>query len=838
MLAAATGRDDVVFGAAVAGRPTAVPEVESIIGMFLNTVPVRVSFDPREPVLDLLRRVQDERVALMPYEHLGLGELQRESGHRRLFDTLFVLRDAGGEERMAAFTRGNGIVDVTGVDATHYPLTLIVTQGARLRVTLSYRPDAFGPDEAAALLERYTAVLERLVDGLAERTGALDLLLPDERRSLGAEWEATRRPLPRATVAELLAEQAARTPQETALVFGAERLTYAELDARINRMARLLLARGAAPERVVALALPRSADMVVALFAVLQTGAAYLPLDLEYPAERLRFMLEDTAPACVVTTGAVAAALPDTGVPRILLDDAATAAALAALPYGAPADDERPAFARDLPHRLEHPAYVIFTSGSTGRPKGVVTPYRGLTNMQFNHREAIFEPAIAAAGGRRLRIAHTVSFAFDMSWEELLWLVEGHEVHVCAENLRRDAEALAAYCDRERVDVVNVTPTYAHHLIEEGLLDGHRPPLVLLGGEAVSETVWSTLRDTPGTFGYNLYGPTEYTINTLGASTGDSPTSTVGRPIWNTRAYVLDSALRPVPPGTPGELYISGVGLARGYHRRPGLTAASFVVDPFCDEPGARMYRTGDLVRRRPDGNLDFLGRTDDQVKIRGYRVELGEVGASLEDHPLVSHAAVVADGSGPGGVKRLVGYVVPQGVQDHTARNPRGAVTAGASEELVTALREALKAGCRATWSQPRSWWWSGCRSPSTASWTYGRCPGPPSPPRAAAARRARRRSRSCAGSSPNCSAWSGPASTTTSSTWAGTPCWPPGWSAGPAPRSAPSWPSGTCSRPRPSPSWRPGSPRPAPYGARPWNPRPSGPPNPRCRRPSSACG
>ncbi|MBG0830163.1 amino acid adenylation domain-containing protein [Planomonospora sp. ID67723] len=685
MLAATVGRDDVVFGAAVAGRPVAVPEVESIIGMFLNTVPVRISFDPRESVLDLLRRVQDERVALMPYEHLGLGELQRESGHRRLFDTLFVLRDADGEDRMTAFTRRNGIVDVAGIDATHYPLTLIVTQGARLRVTLSYRPDVFGPEEAAALLERYTAVLERLVDGLPERTGALDLLLPGERRSLGAEWDATRRPLPPATVAELLAEQAARTPEEVALVFGAERLTYAELDARINRMTRLLLAHGAAPERVVALALPRSADMVVALFAVLQTGAAYLPLDLEYPAERLEFMLEDTAPACVVTTTAVAATLPDTGVVRVLLDDPVTAAALAALPSGTLSDGERPAFARDLPHRLEHPAYVIFTSGSTGRPKGVVTPYRGLTNMQFNHREAIFEPAIAAAGGRRLRIAHTVSFAFDMSWEELLWLVEGHEVHVCDENLRRDAEALVAYCDRERVDVVNVTPTYAHHLIEEGLLDGHRPPLVLLGGEAVSETVWSTLRDTPGTFGYNLYGPTEYTINTLGASTDDSPTSTVGRPIWNTRAYVLDSALRPVPPGTPGELYIGGVGLARGYHRRPGLTAASFVADPFCGEPGMRMYRTGDLVRRRPDGNLDFLGRTDDQVKIRGYRVELGEIGAALEDHPLVSHAAVVADGSGPGGAKRLVGYVVPQ--DERALGDPSEA------EELVTALRESLKA-------------------------------------------------------------------------------------------------------------------------------------------------
>ncbi|WP_431896076.1 amino acid adenylation domain-containing protein [Nonomuraea sp. bgisy101] len=646
VLTATVGRDDVVFGAAVAGRPVAVAEVESIVGMFLNTVPVRIAFDPRESVLELAGRMQDERVALMPYEHVGLGELQRESGHRRLFDTLFVLREAGGEERMAEFTGRHGIVNVTAVDATHYPLTLIVTQGARLRVTLSYRPDVFGGQEAGRVVDRFAAVLARMVAAPHAPVGTMDLLLEGERGEADPP-----RPLPRATVAELLAEQAARTPAEVALVFGEERLTYAELDARINRMARLLIEYGAAPERVVALALPRSADMVVALFAVLQTGAAYLPLDLEYPAERLSFMLEDTSPACVVTTGSVA--LPETGVPRLVLDDPATSARLAELPRGELTDAERPRFARDLPHRLEHPAYVIFTSGSTGRPKGVVTPYRGLTNMQFNHREAIFEPAIAAGGGRRLRIAHTVSFAFDMSWEELLWLVEGHEVHVCDEHLRRDAEALVAYCDRERVDVVNVTPTYAHHLIEQGLLEGHRPPLVLLGGEAVSETVWSALRDTEGTFGYNLYGPTEYTINTLGASTDDSATPTVGRPIWNTRAYVLDSALRPVPPGTPGELYITGVGLARGYHRRPALTAAAFVADPF-GVPGARMYRTGDLVRQRPDGALDFLGRTDDQVKIRGYRVEPSEVAAALEEHPLVSHAAVVADGG-----RRLLGYVV-----------------------------------------------------------------------------------------------------------------------------------------------------------------------------------
>ncbi|MGW2204945.1 amino acid adenylation domain-containing protein [Streptomyces sp. NPDC001774] len=692
VLSAMTGRGDVAFGTAVAGRPADVPDVAGIIGMFLNTIPARVAFAPDEPLLDLLRRMQSERASVMPYEYVGLGTLQQETGHRRLFDTLFVLRSADGEDRAAELRQRHGITDVSNVDGTHFPLTLIVTPETRLRVTLAARPDLFDTEAAHTILGRFTTVLERLGEILARpdpvtaRTVGVDLLLDSEHAALAAELAGSREPVPNETIADMLTAQVARTPDAVALVFGERALTYAELDAHVNRIARLLLARGAGPEKVVALALPRSIDMVAALFAVLRTGAAYLPLDLDHPADRLRLMVEDTGPLCLVTTTAVAPALrgPEGAVaPELPLDDETVAAELAALPGGEITDAERPAFAHDVEDRLEHPAYVIYTSGSTGRPKGVVTPYRGLTNMQLNHQKEIFDPAIASAGGRRLRIAHTVSFAFDMSWEELLWLVEGHEVHVCDEELRRDAEALVAYCDRHRVDVVNVTPTYAQLLIEEGLLDHdeaagkHRPALVLLGGEAVSDTVWSTLRRTEGTYGYNLYGPTEYTINTLGGSTTDSATSTVGMPIRNTRAHVLDAMLRPVPPGCPGELYIAGTGLARGYHDRPGLTAERFVADPF-GEPGERMYRTGDLVRQRPDGLLDFLGRTDDQVKIRGYRIELGEISTALSSHPGVAHAAVVVNEST--GTKRLVGYFAPE---DGT--------TPG--EELLQRLRDHLKA-------------------------------------------------------------------------------------------------------------------------------------------------
>ena len=647
VLSNAIGRSDVVFGAAVAGRPTGVPNVETTIGLFLNTVPTRIALDPSEPALDLLNRIQADRAATMPYEYLGLSTLQQDSGHRQLFDTLFVLRAADGDERLAEFRQRHRIAEVVNVDATHYPLTMVITPSRRIQVTLSYRPDLFERDFATSLTERFTAALDQLTGDVAKPVGAI---------GLGeTTWDSNEHPIPNDTVAELLTAQARKTPDATALVFGEEVVSYAALDARVNRLARLLIERGAGPERLVALAIPRSVDMVVALFAVLQTGAAYLPLELDHPDDRLALMLGDAEPELLLTTAAVARRLPERDG-RIVLD----ALDLTAYSGAGLADEERPGFTPGDPDRMEHPAYVIYTSGSTGRPKGVVTPYRGLTNMQLNHREAIFDPAIASAGGRRLRIAHTVSFAFDMSWEELLWLVEGHEVHVCDEELRRDADALVAYCDEHAIDVVNVTPTYANLLIQQGLLEGHRPALVLLGGEAVSDAVWSALRDTDGVYGYNLYGPTECTINTLGGGTLDSATPTVGKPIWNTRGYVLDPWLRPVPHGAAGELYVAGLGLARGYLDQPGLTSHRFVADPF-GPAGGRMYRTGDLVRVRPDGNLDFLGRTDDQVKVRGHRIELGEIESVLARQSGVAQAAVVArdDPTAPG-TQRLVGYVVP----------------------------------------------------------------------------------------------------------------------------------------------------------------------------------
>ncbi|UYP19938.1 amino acid adenylation domain-containing protein [Rhodococcus sp. Z13] len=659
LLAAESGSTDVVFGSTVAGRPTEIVGLDRVIGMFLNTVPVRVRMSGAETLTALLRRMQDEYVDRMEFEYLGLGDILRAVGHSELFDTLFVLQNFKDAEQMARQSERYDIVAEDSLDHTHYPLAIVVSPGRTMHVKIDYRPDVVDAARAQALHDRFVALLGFVAGDGDLPVAAVPALTAAERTVTEARLRAGIPAVEDVTIAEMLIARAATDGERTALVAGGESCTYRELAGRVEALARTLIRRGAGPETIVCLGLPRSIDTVVALFAILRTGAAYLPLELDQPDERLRTVIDDAQPALFLTTGAVQERLGLPADHSIRLDETVFGAA----DMQPLTDAELGAFAPGRPGRLEHPAYVIYTSGSTGRPKGVVTPYRGLTNMQRNHQDEIFDPVVSSVDGRRMRVAHTVSFAFDMSWEELLWLVEGHEVHVCDEDLRRDATALVAYCDTHAIDVVNVTPTYATQLIADGLLDKgegqHRPPLVLLGGEAVSDSVWTRLRETDGTLGYNLYGPTEYTINTLGGGTGDSATPTVGVPIRATRAYILDPWLRPVVDGVVGELYIAGVGLARGYLNRPDLTADRFVADPWSE--GGRMYRTGDLMRLRPDGNLDYLGRVDDQVKIRGYRVELHEIEAVLESHPEVGTAAVIAvDDPLVPGTKRLAAYAVP----------------------------------------------------------------------------------------------------------------------------------------------------------------------------------
>ncbi|MGW4026978.1 amino acid adenylation domain-containing protein, partial [Streptomyces sp. NPDC005009] len=435
------------------------------------------------------------------------------------------------------------------------------------------------------------------------------------------------------------------------------------LDARADRIARLLAAHGVGTESVVGVAVPRSTDMIATVLAALKLGAAFLPLDAAYPPERLRTLIDDTRPALVVTSGA------PVGIEgtdwKTLLDEAE---GLSAEPL-APAE-------LAAPRHPEHLAYVIHTSGSSGRPKGVLGRAGGLAFLLHHQRSTVVAEAERSAG-RPLRVAHTYSFAFDSAFDHLVWLLCGHELHVYDAETVRDADLLLAAYARDGIDVVDTTPSMAAPLIDGGLLD-LRPALLVLGGEATPAALWQRIT-AAGITARNMYGPTEATVDsTTALLSGTEPT--IGHPLAGTRVHVLDHALQPVPPGATGELYLAGPHLARGYLGMPGTTAERFVADPY-GPPGSRMYRTGDLARRVPGRGLDYLGRADGQVKVRGHRVEIGEVESVLAALPGVTAAGADVRAS------RLVGYVVPaDGAGTVTPDEVRAALAERLPEHLVPA--------------------------------------------------------------------------------------------------------------------------------------------------------
>ena len=630
------GSGDVVFGSTVSGRPAELPGIEQMIGLFINTLPIRVRVRPGDTLAGLMERLQEEQTALLAHHHLGLTDIQRVAGHGALFDTMTVLENYPFDPAMMdGSLNGVRIAAADSYDATHFPLSFVAAPGDGLSLRLHYRPDVFEHDVVEALLARIRCFLEAFAEDSSRPVGAVGLASDGERAAL-ARWNDTAGDVPTGTLPALFEAQAARTPDDTALVCGAAALTYAELNGRANRLAHELIARGIGAEDRVAIVLPRTPEIVVAILGVLKAGAAYVPIDPEYPADRIAYMLDDCRPALTITA-----------------DDVPSGA-------GRPAHDPADAD-RVRPLHSGNSAYIIYTSGSTGRPKGVAVPHTGLLSYYEAHRDAFIDPAVEAAGGRRMRFAHLSSFSFDTSWHGLLWMMHGHELHLIDDAVRRDVEAYTAYVAEARIDLVNTTPSHFASLREAGLLadDGrHRPSHLLLGGEAVSDALWAELREIPGVTARNLYGPTESTIDTMHRIVADAARPSIGSPYRNTRAYVLDAALQPAPAGVPGELYLAGAQLARGYFGRPSLSAERFVADPF-GAPGDRMYRTGDLARRLPDGTIEYVGRADDQVKIRGFRVEPGEIENVVAAFDGVAHAAVVVREDRPGD-RRLAAYVVP----------------------------------------------------------------------------------------------------------------------------------------------------------------------------------
>ncbi|MFD7989867.1 condensation domain-containing protein, partial [Kitasatospora indigofera] len=552
---------DVPIGSVVAGRSDEA--LDELVGFFVNTLVLRTDTSGDPSFAELLARVREVDLAAyahqdVPFERL-VEELNpvRSLARHPLFQVMLILQNNESSEL------GLGGLEVAaepiGMRAAKFDLNVILEESftpdgrpAGLDCAIDYAVDLFDRETVESVAGRLGRLLAAVAADPRIPVGRIELLGEEERGRILGEWNATGLAVPPATVPEVFEAQVARTPDEVALVCGEDRLTFAELNARANRVARGLVDQGVGPEDVVALALARSADVVVGILAVLKAGAAYLPLDAEYPAERIAQMLGDARPVLALTHRAWSSDLA--GVRAVRIDDSAW--------QGHSGEDLGPRAGAG------NAAYVIYTSGSTGRPKGVVIDHRSIANLLAFHRGETIGAAELAHPGRRFRAALTASLCFDASWDGLLWLVAGHELHLIGDEVRRDAAALVRYTRDARIDALEVTPTYAEQLIEEGLLADRPPALLALGGEAVRPALWNELRAAPDTVGHNLYGPTECTVDALHARPADGERPSIGTPVANSRAYVLDERLSPVPPGVAGELYLAGAGLGRGYLNR------------------------------------------------------------------------------------------------------------------------------------------------------------------------------------------------------------------------------------------------------------------------------
>ena len=645
LLGRLTGRDDVVFGITVAGRPPDVIGVERMVGLFINTAPLRVRLPAAQSMITLFKNVQKSHSDLMPHQHLGLAEIQRLCNQGELFDTLVVFENyplvQGSIDHPGSGLRLSGI---DGRDATHYALALTANPGDRLALRFGYQPDLFNSDEVEILAGRFVRLLQAAADMADRPIGLLEILDPAEQRAI-LSWNETAHAVPPGAVLELFAAQVENRRDATAVACDDDSLSYAELDVRANQLAHHLRALGIGPEGVVGLCAGRSLDMVVGLLGILKAGAAYLPLDPSYPKERLAFMLKNARVSVLVSEARLIAVWPEDVATIVQVD--ADWPVIARQPQAAPYHGLHP----------DNPAYVMYTSGSTGAPKGVVVTHRGLLNYAA---WAIDEYPLQEGSGAPVN----TPISFDATVTSLLLpLLSGGRVVLLPED--RQFELLTDRAgESDDFSLIKLTPAHVElmtQLVPTERLEGLTRCLVI-GGEALrGETVAPWRRHCPQTRLINEYGPTETVVGcgVYEVQAGDPIHEAVpiGRPIWNTRFYVLDRGMRLVPAGVIGELYIAGAGLARGYFNQPALTAERFVADPF-GYAGSRMYRTGDLARRRHDGVLEFVGRSDAQVKIRGFRIEPGEIEETLLRHPSVAQVAVIAREDWPGD-KRLAAYVV-----------------------------------------------------------------------------------------------------------------------------------------------------------------------------------
>ncbi|MDQ1113596.1 amino acid adenylation domain-containing protein [Microbacterium testaceum] len=648
MLSRLTDRDDVVFGTTVSGRDPELVGSESMVGLFITTVPVRIGLDDA-PVAAVLERLQHDFALDVAHAHPGLRAIARTAGAGSLFDTLLVFQNAPvSRHDGTGFAPDAAVRHAEAHSLTHYPLVVApaVIEG-RFVVDVEVRAEQLVGHSSSGLADLWQAALDEIiarpaapVDGIrAERdvdraawarlagdargvgrdsdlTAGMDAAASRRDPSAANDWGA---PLEdRRTVPDLFAGAVASGPDAIALADGIRAWTYRELDDRTARLAAGLAAAGIGGGDVVGIALPRSIEVVEALFGIARAGACAVYLDPTLPAGRLDAIRRLSDPRAVIGVS------PWHDVPKVEPADAAP-----------PVVEVHP----------DDALYMIFTSGSTGEPKGVVATHRGIVALHADHAERAYSGAAPGS----LTVGHAWSFGFDASWQPLLALFSGHRVELLDADTMRDPVSLEAEILGRGITMIELSPTLFGCLPADSPVH-ERLRVLGLGGEAVGVEAWRTLGDSP-VRAMNFYGPTETTVDAVSAVMSETDEVVLGRPVAGMRAYVLDRRLRPTPVGAVGELYLAGPQLARGYAARAALTAERFVADPF--RHGGRMYRTADLVRVRPDGRLAYLGRSDDQVKIRGHRIELGEVATAVRSLGGVREAAVLPRPRGRGTVLR-----------------------------------------------------------------------------------------------------------------------------------------------------------------------------------------
>ncbi|MFJ2746356.1 amino acid adenylation domain-containing protein, partial [Streptomyces sp. NPDC087440] len=672
---------DIPIGSPIAGRTDEA--LDDLVGFFVNTLVLRTDLSGNPTFRELVGRVRETDLAAyahqdVPFEYLvEVLNPERSLSRHPLFQVMLTFQN---NEQAQLTMPGLEVESLTAAGSAKFDLFLSVTERTAtdgrpdgLSGVLEFSTDLFDRETVEGLVERFGRVLAEVVAGADRPVGELAVLSAAERRELLEVRNATAVEVPWVSLPGAFEQRVARASEATAVVYEGVELSYAELNARANRLARLLVARGAGPECVVALMLPRSEWLPVALLAVVKSGAAYVPVDPAYPAERIDYMLQDADPVCVLGSAETLGRLPEGLAGRGVEVTAETVTAYADVDLS---DVER----GGVLLRPEHPVYVMYTSGSTGRPKAVMFRAGAMANLLAWHGRrhgdgltsgstagAVSGPASGVTSG--VTTAHFTSISFDVAAQEIftaLW--SGGILALPREDVRKDPAELVRWLDRRGVNEL-----YAPNLVIEAVAEASAelglplPELtdVAQAGEALTlhGPVRKFFASVPGRRLHNHYGPTETHVVTALSLEGDPAEwpvlPSIGRPVANSRVYVLDERLRPVPVGVAGELYLAGAQLARGYLNRPALTAERFVADPFAGS-GERMYRSGDLARRRADGRMEFLGRADFQVKIRGFRVELGEVEAAIASHPDVAQVAVVAREDRSGG-EQLVAYVVPR---------------------------------------------------------------------------------------------------------------------------------------------------------------------------------